>query len=169
MRDQVILNYLKDQNIRHIVTRSHAAVAERTIRTIKAMIEKRLETATKRDNQPKRWVDVLNQVLITYNFKNKHSATKMTPKEAMKPSNTLQVKTNLEMQRKHTRIYPDINVGDYVKIYNKKQKYVKERIPVWTKDKYLVESINESMGQLFYKIEGRPRELMRSEILLVNL
>ena len=79
LRDQLIQNYLKDQNIRHIVTRSHAAVAERTIRTIKAMIEKRLESAKKRD-EDKRWIDVLNQVLITYNFKNKHSATNMTPK-----------------------------------------------------------------------------------------
>ena len=92
----------------------------------------------------------------------------MTPKEAMKPSNTLQVKANIEMQRKHTRIYPDVNVGDYVRVYNKKEKYDKEMIPVWTKDKFKVESINESMGQHFYKVEGRPRQLMRSEILLVN-
>ena len=167
LRDQLIQNYLKDQNIRHIVTRSHAAVAERTIRTIKAMIEKRLESAKRRD-EDKRWVDVLNQVLITYNFKNKHSATKMTPKEATLPSNQLQVKTNLEMKRKHTRIYPDINVGDYVKIYNKKSKYAKERIPVWSKENFKVESINESIGQNFYKVEGRDRPLMRFEILLVN-
>ena len=167
LRDQLIQNYLKDQNIRHIVTRSHAAVAERTIRTIKAMIEKRIESAKKR-HEDKRWVDVLNQVLITYNFKNKHSATKMTPKEATLPANQLQVKTNLEMKRKHTRIYPDINVGDYVKIYNKKSKYAKERIPVWSKENFKVESINESIGQNFYKVEGRDRPLMRFEILLVN-
>ena len=92
----------------------------------------------------------------------------MTPKDATKPSNQLQVKANLKMNRKHTRIYPDINVGDYVKIYKKKEKYDKERIPVWSKTKYLVESINDSMGQDFYKVEGRPRELMRFEILLVS-
>ena len=44
----------------------------------------------------------------------------------------------------------------------------KERIPVWSKENFKVESINESMGQDFYKLEGRPRELMRSEICLVN-
>ena len=85
----------------------------------------------------------------------------MTPKDAMKPSNQLQVKANLEMKRKHTRIYPNINVGDYVKVYNKKDKYDKERIPVWSKDKLKVESINESMGQDFHKVEGRPWDLMR--------
>ena len=150
------------------MTRSHAAVAERTIRTVKAMIDKRIESAKKRDNQNKRWVDVLNEVLITYNFKNKHSATKMTPNYATKPTNHLQVKANLEMKRKHTRIYPDINVGDYVKVYNKKDKLDKERIPVWSKANFKVESITESMGQDFHKLEGRPRELMRSEILLVS-
>ena len=93
----------------------------------------------------------------------------MTPKYAMKPSNQLQVKANLEMHRKRSRIYPDVNVGDYVKVYNKKNNMGKERIPVWTKDKSIVESISDSMGQNFYKIEGRPRQLMRSEILLVNL
>ena len=164
----LIQTYLKDHGIRHIVTRSHAAVAERTIRTIKAMIEKRIESAKKRDSQDKRWVDVLYPVLITYNQKNKHSATKMTPKEAMKPSNQLQVKANLELTRKHTRRYPEVTVGDYVKIYIKKDKLDKERIPVWSKEKFKVESINESMGQDFYKLEGRPRELMRSEIFLVN-
>ena len=92
----------------------------------------------------------------------------MTPKEAMKPSNHLQVKANLELTRQHTRKYPDINVGDYVNKYNKKDKLDKERVPVWSKEKITVESINESMGQDFYKLEGRPRDLMRSEILLVN-
>ena len=163
----LIQNYLKDHNIRHIVTRSHAAVAERTIRTIKDMIDKRLESAKTRD-EDKRWIDVLYPVLVTYNQKNKHSATNMTPKDAMIPANQLQVKANLEMKRKHTRIYPDINVGDYVKVYNKKDKYDKERIPVWSKANFKVESINQSLGQDFYKVEGRPRALMRFEILLVN-
>ena len=92
----------------------------------------------------------------------------MTPKDATKPTNHLQVKANLEMKRKHNRIYPDVNVGDYVKTYYKKDKLDKERIPVWSKEKFKIESINESMGQDFYKLEGRPRELMRSEILLVR-
>ena len=69
---------------------------------------------------------MLNEVLITYNYKNKHSATKMTPKDATKLTNQIQVKANLELTRKHTRIYPDINVGDYVKVYNEKDKYDKD-------------------------------------------
>ena len=63
------------------------------------MIDKRIESAKKKDSQDKRWVDVLYPVLITYNQKNKHSATKMTPKEAMKQSNQIQVKANLELTK----------------------------------------------------------------------
>ena len=92
----------------------------------------------------------------------------MTPKDATKLTNHRQVKANLELTRKHTRIYPEITVGDYVKIFNKKDKLNKERIPVWSKEKFKAESINESMSQDFYKLEGRPRPLMRFEILLVN-
>ncbi len=40
---KLIMQYLEDHKIRHIVTRWHAAVAERTIRTIKAMIYKSLK------------------------------------------------------------------------------------------------------------------------------
>ena len=44
----------------------------------------------------------------------------------------------------------------------------KERVSNWTKETYIVESIHESMGQKFYKLKNRPKQLMRSEILLVN-
>ncbi len=92
----------------------------------------------------------------------------MTPKDATKTTNHFQGKANLELRRKRTRIYPDVNVGDYVKIYNKNNKMDKERVPVWSRDKFKIASINDSMSKDFEKLEGRPRELMRSEILLVS-
>ncbi len=42
------------------------------------------------------------------------------------------------MKRKHTRIYPDVTFGDYVNISNEKDKFDKERIPEWRKDKFLL-------------------------------
>ena len=111
----IIQKYFKDNNIRHIVTRTHATVAERTIRTIKKMIYDRLEKTNKR------WVDVLHQVLLTYNYKMKHSAIKMTPIEARKPNNKIEVQLNLEISRNNNRIYPNISIGDKVKIYKKKR------------------------------------------------
>lgn len=158
----VIQKYFKDNDIRHIITRTHAPVAERQIRTIKDMIYKRI------DKTDKRWVDVLPQALITYNYKNEHSTTGMTPAEAKKPGNLMTVKLKLELNRKRTRKYPEIKVGDKVKIYKKKDKMDKERVSVWSDNAYEVESIRESMGQQLFKISGRERPLLRHEILLVS-
>ena len=92
----------------------------------------------------------------------------MTPNEAMKPQNALTVKLNLELKRRSTRIYPNISEGDAVKIYKKKDKLDKERVSTWSKENYTVERVEESMGQKFYKLEGRPKMVMRSELLLVH-
>ncbi len=174
MNNNAIMTYLDEHHIRHIITRAHAGIAERTIRTIKAMIYARIESAKERDNENKRWIDVLYPVMLTYNHQDKHSATKMTPNDARKPQNQLQTKINLELKRVHSRRYPEVNVGDYVRIYKKKDKLDKERVPMWTKDKHRVERIEESMGQKIYYVplrpgEGRrPKGLIRSNILLVS-
>ena len=80
----------------------------------------------------------------------------------------MDVKLNLELRAKHKRKYPDVKVGDFVKVYRKKDKLDKERLSLWSKDKFKVIEIVESLGQEFYKLEGRPKMLQRSEILLVN-
>ena len=97
-----------------------------------------------------------------------HSVTKLTPAEAMKPSNTAEVKFNLELKSRHSRKYPNIAIGDYVRVFQKKDKLDKERISNWSADKYKVTDIQESMDQKFYKLEGRDKVVMRSEILLVD-
>ena len=86
----------------------------------------------------------------------------------MKPANHLDVKLNLELRAKHKRKYPDVKAGDFVKVYRKKNKLDKERLSLWSKDKFKLIDIVESMGQEFYKLEGRPKLVQRSEILLVN-
>ena len=158
----IIQKYFKDNNIRHLTTLGHAPVAERQIRTIKYMIYQRVEKTGQK------WHEVLFPVLLTYNNKLVHSTTKMTPNEAKKPENQLTVKLNLELKRRNNRIYPTVNVGDMVKVYRKKDKLDKERLSLWSKETYRVERIDESMGQKFYKLEGKPKALMRGEILLQN-
>ena len=104
-----VQQYFKDKNIKHIITLNHAAVAERSIRTIKYMIYKRVE------NTGESWNDLLYQVLLTYNNKNIHSSTKMTPDEARKKTNEFNVQSDLELKRRNTRKYPEVEVGDHVK------------------------------------------------------
>jgi tartrate dehydratase beta subunit/fumarate hydratase class I family protein len=38
LNSKLLQDYFKEQNIRHITTRTHAAVAERAVRTIKDLI-----------------------------------------------------------------------------------------------------------------------------------
>ena len=92
----------------------------------------------------------------------------MTPSEGIKPANTTQIKFNLELKRKHSRQYPNISVNDNVKVYYTKDKLYKEIVPNWSSRKFKVEKIEESNGQIFYKISGRDKLLMRNEILLVD-
>jgi hypothetical protein len=158
----IIDKYFQQEKIRHLITRSHAPVAERTIRTIKAMVYQRVE-ATKR-----KWYDVIGPVFLVYNNKMVHSSIKMTPNEARKPSNEVNVKLNLQLNRTRMRRYPNISIGDSVKLYKKKDKLDKERKSLWSATTYKVEDIIESGGQTMFKLSSIPKPVLRHEILLVE-
>ena len=96
-----------------------------------------------------------------------NKSTGMTPYEARKERNHIDVKQNLELRAKHTRKYHDINVGDKVNIYTKKKRLDKERKSVWSSDSYDVEGIESSHGQSFYKTYASVKPFMRHEILKV--
>ena len=106
---KVLQDYFEEHKIKNIVTRGHAPVAERFIRTIKDMIYKRLEK-----NEGLRWYEtkILANSLVMYNYKMIHSATGYSPNEAREPRHELNVKLNLELNRKTQRKYPDIEAGD---------------------------------------------------------
>ena len=61
-----------------------------------------------------------------YNNSHTHATTKLTPKEATKEQNHLTVKLNILANKKHQRLYPEINIGDRVRIYKKNQNLVKK-------------------------------------------
>ena len=106
--------------------------------------------------------------MLTYNRHREHASTKMTPHEARQNNNQLSVKFRLELKRQHSRKYPEISVGDTVRVF-KKTKLDKERVSNYLPKKYKVEAIETSLGnQKFYKVEGLPRALMRSELLLID-
>ena len=159
-----IQKYFNDEGIRHLVTRSHAPVAERQIRTFKNMIYKRLEAPK---NEGKQWFDLLDPVLVTYNRQRVHSSTQMTPHEARQNNNQQSVKFNLELKRQHGRKYPEISVGDIVKVYKKNKARQGASVELFAK-KIKVVAIETSLGQKFYKVEGMERALMRSELLLID-
>ena len=64
-------------------------------------------------------MDYLSEVLLTYNNKSIHSATGMTPKEASKKENEFKAMISVALRAKKERKYPELNVGDKVKILRK--------------------------------------------------
>ena len=165
LNSKLLQDYFKQNNIKHITTRTHAPVAERAVRTIKDLIYRRLEK-----NPNMKWYEtkILANSLVMYNYKMVSRATGFTPNEARQKKNELQVKLKLELNRKTTRKYPPIEVNDKVRIYKKKGKFDKERVPVWSENMFNVDKIEISMGQKFYYVSGREKPLLRHEILKVS-
>ena len=91
----------------------------------------------------------------------------MTPAEAAKPKNEIEVKMNLLLKKRHDRIYPMLDIADKVKIFRKKDKGEKERTAVWSEEHYVVENISKEHGQTYYKLTGLKRTYLRNEILKI--
>ena len=123
----IINEYFDKEGIELYVTRGHAPVAQRFIRTYKQMPYKRIEHDEKKRKENPQWIDYNFEILLTYNYKIKHSATNMTPKEARLPKNELTAKLQMTTHAKRTRKYPEIEVNDKVKIARKKKEYQKRR------------------------------------------
>jgi hypothetical protein len=107
-------------------------------------------------------------VLDVYNKQMVSSATGMTPVEARKKENTLQVKVNLEMKRNKSRKYPELNVGDTVRIFFKKRtQNKKENVSNWSDKKYKVVRTSKTFGQTYYHLENETRTYLRHDLLKV--
>ena len=96
------------------------------------------------------------------------SMTNFTPSEARKPDHHILVKINLELNRKQTRRYPDINVGDKIEIYKKKKLIDKDNKSAWLPGNHQVEEVISKLGQTVYKVSNFNKLLSRHEILKIS-
>ena len=164
-RKKQLKKYLDEEGIQHHRTRAHANFSERAIRTFKDMLYKRVEADEKKGKDNIQWTDDIFEILMTYNNKMEHSVIKMTPNEAMKEKNELKVKQNMTRQATRTRTYPEISVGDNVKIYRKRKPGEKERVGVWGKETQEIERIEERNNQSNFYVKGNTRPYLRFELL----
>ena len=160
--------WLEEHNITQIVTRGHANTAERAIRTFKDLLTRRIESKEIEPGEVWYTPKILYAILLKYNKKMVNRTIGLTPEQATDPKNEAHVRTMLELNAIRKRKYPDIKVGDRVKIYKKKKVFEKERIPVWTELSYEVEDIKDERGQEFYYLSGYHRPLLRHELLTVR-
>jgi hypothetical protein len=174
--DPALLNihvqtWIDSKNITLITTRTHAAVVERAIRTIKQQIDRRLDDKPEGD---KIWwdEDFLDLICHVYNEKRINSTTHFTPIDAKKEENLEKVKSNLEKHRVSMRTYDELNVGDQVRRYEKKKNYAKEHVGVWSSKIYTIDKIERlSNNEPIYILEPKEKRdkpfYLRHELLLV--
>jgi predicted methyltransferase len=105
--------------------------------------------------------------MLTYNNKDVHSATNQTPNEARKKDNEFKSKVNVSIKAKKDKLYPELKVGDKVKIKRKKLITEKEGTSHFLKGEYIVEEIFKKLNQTYYKLTDYPRPLMRFELLKI--
>ena len=163
VKSNLFEEYCKENNIQLIFTRTHAWAVERFIRTLRDKILKRIEYDKTKD-----FKHILFEVLLTYNNKDIHSSTGLTPNEARLNKNRLQVKLNLEIHRISKRSYPELKIDDKVKIYKKKGKFDKEFKSVWLKDVHTISDIQTSFGQNYYYNDNFKHPFLRNKLLLQN-
>ena len=127
----------------------------------------------------KPWTEYINEVLERMNTKKQsneadddkiypHKATDFPPNEAAKPENWFEVHNNLEIHAKHNRKYPDLKVGDKVKVYRSRGALGKEVEGDYKYHPTVIQHIERSLGQTFYKVEGVTKPFLRSDILLIK-
>ena len=95
-----------------------------------------------------------------------HKATGFTATESSKPENWLEVHTNMEIQARHRRKYPEIQVGDEVKVYKQKSVHTKEVVSDYPNNPVKVKKITKSLGQTFYEVEGESHPVIRADLIL---
>ena len=156
--------YFKNNNIKHVVTRTHAWFVERFIRTFKNMLYIRVESS-KGDNV--QWTSFIYPILLTYNNKLKHSATGHTPTAAREKKNELNIHLKMELNKKTSRKYPPLEINDRVKIYRKRKTGEKQQVSVWSDNSYEVIGITKSHGQDYYKLNGLDKQYLRFELLKI--
>ena len=102
LTSKAMQEWFVEKGIRHLTTQGHAPVAERTIRTIKAINDARKKGPANKDRD---WQEVLQESVKAYNDVHSHRAIEMTPEKARLPANTGEVNNDLEEKWVSTRKY----------------------------------------------------------------
>ena len=152
------VRFLNSHAIKKVMTVGSAHGVERFNRTVKHMIQTRLD-AQGLDRW--RWVEELGPILRKYNS-SVHSTIEMTPRQAMDPANELAVAFNLSKNAVKKRRYPDLVVGDRVRVMLKQDGKRKGYEPKWSTEVFKVRF--EKDGD-YLVTDGRRRVYLRHELL----
>ena len=135
---------LYGHNIRQILVSTKAPFAERAVQAIKNMIHARIEGL---DLSVEKWVEMLPAILKQFN-NTKHSTTGITPNEAKREGNKLNIWLNIQNKAEFNRTYSPLSVGIFVRIYEP-PKHKKSYKSAWSSKVLKITFMNEN-GYLIY-------------------
>ena len=128
------IRLLNQHSINHIISNTGAHSIERFNRTLKHSTMLRLDAVNldklKRVDQVKPIIDKHNNTI--------HTTIEMSPSQAKKSGNQLMVSYNIWNKAKRNRQYPDLKVGDDVRVKTIKDSKTKGYDPKWSKEVYKV-------------------------------
>ena len=159
-----VVRLLNKHNIKHISTYGKAFHAEKAIHIIKMGIHNRLQ-GLKLDADE--WPRLLNKVIHKYNYDTVSTAHNLTPYEATKDSNKVQVWLSIYRKSRQNKMYEKIQVGDYVRIMQKKKTFTKGHEPRFSTEIYRVTHVGKNGGYLINNPDHR-RVWWRHELRLVR-
>jgi hypothetical protein len=133
------IKLMNKNKIKHIMVVDGAHTIERFNRTFKENLQTRLDAM---DLARDKWFSQLEPIINKYN-NTIHNTIKMSPNEATIHKNQLMVSFNIWDNVKRNRKYPDIKVGDEVRVMIKKDNKTKGYFPKWSVDKYTITFINK--------------------------
>mgnify|MGYP001289912168 CR=1 FL=1 len=157
------IKLLNENKIKHITSSSPPPFSERAVQEIKNMIHTRLEGLEKNRET---WTEILPAVLKKYNNRI-HGTIEMTPIEARKPENQIQVFFNIRQKAQFKRKYPDLKMSDQVRTYIKPHTFKKGWDTSWSKEIYKIIHISAD-GKQFLVNDNKRKVYNRWELLKIR-
>ena len=136
---KVFITLLNQHSINHIISITGAPSIERFNRTLKHNTMLRLDAMNLDRFQ---WVDQLKPIIDQYN-NTIHNTIEMSPNQAKKQGNQSIVSYNIWNKAKRNRQYPEISLGDDVRVKLIKDSKTKGYDPKFSKEVYQVTFIKD--------------------------
>ena len=149
--------FLNERGVKMLQSLSGAPKVERFNRTLKHMLQTRLDAKNLSRDQ---WLGELGPILRKYNS-SLHSTIEMSPNEAARPENELLVAFNLSKHAVRKRRYPDLSIGDRVRVLLAKDPKRKGYMPRWSVDTFRVYG---DQGGAYLVDDGKRRVYHRHEL-----
>lgn len=154
------LRLMNARGVKVVQTVSAAHGVERLNRTLKGMLQTRLDA---QGLKRWKWVSEVPAILRKYNS-SVHSTTGMSPNQAKNPANELAVAWALHSKAVQKRRYPELSKGDRVRVLLKKDHKTKGYMPKWSAEVYKVSAVD---GSSYLVLDGKRRLYQRHELLKV--